>query len=263
MNKIHFYKEYIIIDGKIIVHNGKEIAKIQPYTDEAINVLTVENLSMYLNNRLNRDCMLLENKKDERVSRLDDYKKISAISATTAVAASVVAFPFIGISNDILSTFVGNVPLWAMYFSSIIPASLVVSQSISLINLSYRPSKKSINVLEETIAYEKSELLKIQDKLNELNSITSISKMPENIYEPQQIMYTTELKKLRDAINLRSSYAANKNHYKKAYEKGDLTDILSAVVKDKNVVADFIAFLDNEYANEQNDKITLKKDLKA
>ena len=131
-------------------------------------------------------------------------------------------------------------------------------QMLSLLGLSYRPSKKDIRGIEERIKYEKDMIDLFKNELEYLNSnATSNRKDQVEDMVSYEVHYKSSLDYLNQSLKLRYAYGYNPDKMIKLCEEGTLFAALIEEGFSDDVVMDFTGFIERKI--EENKKSKLGK----
>ena len=240
-------KQFMYLNGNIIVSDEKGMKPAIPYRDNIEDILILENEIEFLEKRLKEDSEKLETKKSDREFRNKDSKKISIIGSFMAVGISFGMSHLAGISHEeITNTIMGPMSEY-MAFSIPMSAGLVgFVQGISLLGLTYRPSKKEISGLEAVIKYEDDMLELFKEELQYLNDRPTFDRKDQvEDMVSYDVHYKSSLDYLSQAIKLRYSFGYNPKKIIDLYKKGELSSALLEDGFSDDVIMDFTGYIDN------------------
>ena len=243
-------KQFMYVDGNIIVSTENGMKPAISYRDNIEDILVLENEIEFLERSLKEDTEKLERKNEDRAFRNKDSLKISLVGSAMAVGVAFGVSHIVGISHEeITNTIMGPM---SEYLAFSIPMSVGLVgfvQGISLLGLTYRPSKKDIRGLEEAIKYEKQmiELFKEELKyLEERPTFERKDKVEDMI--SQEVHYKSSLDYLRQAIRLRYVFGYSQKRMISLYKSGEIYEELLKHGFSDDVIMDFSGFIE-DYLN--------------
>ena len=149
-------KQYMYINGTIVISDENGMKPAIPYVDNIEDVLVLENEIEFLEKCLKEDQEKLESKKNDRAYRTKDSKQISIVGSIIGVGAAFGVGQLVGLSHEeMTNTIMGPMSEYLAYSIPMSVGCVGFVQMLSLLGLSYRPSKKDIRGIEERIKYEK------------------------------------------------------------------------------------------------------------
>lgn len=241
-------KQYMYLNGNIVVSDENGMKPAIPYRDNIEDILVLENEIEFLENGLRETTEKLESKKSDREFRNKDSKKISIIGSVMAVGVTFGMSQLAGISHEeITNTIMGPMSEY-MAFSIPMSVGLVgFVQGISLLGLTYRPSKKELSGLEAVITYEKDMLDQFKKELQYLEERPTYER--RNQVEEMvsyDVHYKSSLDYLKQAIKLRYSFGYNPKKIITLFKNGELEVILSEEGFSDDVIMDFCGFVERK-----------------
>lgn len=233
-------KQFMIVNGKIIVLTEKGMNEPIPYVDNIEDILLFENEISYLRKVLAEDEEFLKSKIEDKGTR-----KKSAIKNTTIVTgAAMLATGAVYLSSVLVPELL-NEQTYNDLMVIIGGVGVTFGPFLGWMEYRFGPSKNIFPCYEERIKYEKEMIEILESELEYLKSHLTA----ENIgnYEemvPYDVRDEGSLKYLKDSIRLRDIYGYNKKTIMSLYSTGELTDELVKLKFDENVIMDFITYLD-------------------
>jgi hypothetical protein len=253
-------KQFMYVNGNIVVSDEVGMKPAISYRDNIEDILILENEIEFLEKSLKSDNEKLESKKEDRSFRNKDSIKISIIGSAAAVGVAFGMSHIAGISHEeITNTIMGPM---SEYLAFSIPMSVGLVgfvQGLSLLGLSYRPSKKEINGLEEAIKYEKQMIEMFKEELQYLEDRPTFDKK-DKVEEmvSYNVHYKSSLEYLSQAIRLRYVFGYNRKRMINLHRDGKLFDELTENGFSDDVIMDFAGFIEN-YLDGQDVEVQLGK----
>ena len=145
-------KQFMYVNGTIVISDENGMKPAIPYVDNIEDVLILENEIEFLEHCLKLDERALETKIGDREYRNKDSLKISLVGSALAVGATFGLSQILGLSHEnITNTIMGPMSEYLAFSIPMSVGCVGFVQMISLLGLSYRPSKKDIKGIEEKI----------------------------------------------------------------------------------------------------------------
>lgn len=240
-------KQFMYLNGNIIVSSENGMKPAIPYRDNIEDILVLENEIEFLESCLKKDSKKLETKQADRDFRNKDSKKISIVGSLMAMGVAFGGSQLLGVSHDeITNTVIGPM---SEYLAFSIPMSVGLVgfvQGISLLSLTYRPSKKELNGLEEVIRYEKDMIELFKEELQYLEDRPTFDRKDKvEDMVSYDVHYKSSLDYLRQAIKLRYSFGYNPKRIIELLNKGELEVTLSSEGFADDVIMDFVEYVNN------------------
>ena len=238
-------KQFMYVNGTIIVSDNRGMKPAISYVDNIEDILILENEIEFLELELDEDRKKLESKKKERDYRNRDSKKISIVGSIMAVGISFGMGQLAGLSHEeMTNTIMGSMSEYMAYAIPMSVGCIGFVQALSLLGLSYRPSKKDINGLEQKIIFEK-EMIKVFR--NELECLKSNPTYNRKDMVEQMVSYDVHdkysLDYLREALKLRYTYGYEPDKIMKLFEQEELYNELIEKGFSDDVIMDFLEFV--------------------
>lgn len=240
-------KQYMYLNGNIIISDENGMKPAIAYRDNIEDILVLENEIVFLENNLKADSEKLEFKKSDREFRNKDIKKISILGSVMAVGATFGVSHLTGMSHEeITNTLIGPMSEYMAFSISMSVGLVGFVQGISLLGLTYRPSKKEINGLECVVKYEKDMLNLFKEELKYLEERPTFDRK-NSVKEmvSYDVRYEFSLEYLRQAMKLRYSFGYNPKRIIDLYKKGKLSSVLLNEGFSDDVIMDFTSYIDN------------------
>ena len=252
-------KQFMYINGTIVISDENGMKPAIPYVDNIEDVLVLENEIEFLEKCLKEDQEKLESKNNDRAYRTKDSKQISIVGSIIGVGAAFGVGQLVGLSHEeMTNTIMGPMSEYLAYSIPMSVGCVGFVQMLSLLGLSYRPSKKDIRGIEERIKYEKDMIELFKDELEYLNSnATSNRKNQVEDMVSYEVHYKSTLDYLNQSLKLRYAYGYNPDKMIKLCEEGTLFATLIEEGFSDDVVMDFTGFIERKI--EENKKSKLGK----
>lgn len=252
-------KQFMYINGSIVVSDENGMKPAIPYVDNIEDILILENEIEFLETTLKEDKEKLESKNNDRAYRTKDSKQISIVGSIIGVGAAFGVGHFMGLSHEeMTNTIMGPMSEYLAYSIPMSVGCVGFVQMLSLLGLSYRPSKKDIRGIEERIKYEKDMIDIFKDELEYLSSHSTYNRKDQvEDMVSHEVHYKSSLDYLRQSLKLRYAYGYNPDRMIKLYEEGTLPMALLDEGFSDDVIMDFTGFIERKI--EENKKSKLGK----
>ncbi len=231
--------------GDIVISTENGLKPVIPYRDNIEDILILENEIEFLEKCLQADSEKLETKIADRAFRTKDSKHISIFGSMVAVAAAFGLGHVAGLSHEeMTNTIMGPMSEYLAYSIPMSAGCIGFVQMISLLGLTYRPSKKEIDGLEEKIKFEEEMLALFRKELQHLEERPTYDR--KELIEDMtsyDVHYEYSLEYLREALKLRYAFGYNTEKFIKLYEEEDLSMILLKEGFSDDVIMEFLGFL--------------------
>lgn len=245
-------REYIYMDGKVIIHSDWGNYELLEYRDNLEEILIQENLIELMENE--------EEKLNEKY--IEKTKKIKG-NKTTNILKKIILPYAIMVVLAMLTTFLMNLSFpWAIehlpYLKNIINIGPFITGSLLCTPLvisnysDYIKLVKEIKGIENQLDYLKKQMDKEQEKLEVLEK-NKTNNNEVNEFKTVQISSLDDLRKLRKHINLLFDLGYNENKYYKYYEKDKLDKKLGKYYNEKQME------IAKEYFEEKGPTLVKKK----
>lgn len=253
-------KQYMYVKDTIVVSDENGMKPPIPYIDNIEDILIIENEIEYLKRILSKSEKELQEKLDEIAYRNKDCKRVSLIGSALAVGTTFGFSQLMGLSHDeVTNTIMGPMSEYLAFSIPMSVGCVGFVQALSLLGLSYRPSKKSITALEERIKYAKEMIDIFSNELASLKENPTYSrkdKVEEMVSYDVNDEYSLEF--LREALNLRYAFGYNPKKYIKLYKSGELPKYLNERDFSADAIMDFYDFVSKRVDIELSDFISEK-----
>lgn len=252
-------KQFMIVNGQVIVATENGFREPIPYTDNIEDILLFENEIEYLRRCLATDEKKYDEKNNERIYRNKDSKKISIVGSIIGIGAVFGVSQLVGLSHEeIVDTVMGPMSEYLAFSIPMSVGCIGFVQMISLLGLSYRPSKKILSCYDERIEFEKEMIELLNDELERLKqNVTSKNILQYKEMVSYPVRDEGSLKYLQDSISLRDMYGYDPVKIMSLYYRDELSFVLKNKGYDDNSIMDFLSYLDSEVR--QKDIEELKK----
>lgn len=253
-------KQFMYINGTIVISDENGMKPAIPYVDNIEDVLVLENEIEFLEKCLKDDQEKLESKKNDRAYRTKDSKQISIVGSIIGVGTVFGFGQLFGFSHEeMTNTIMGPMSEYLAYSIPMSVGCVGFVQMLSLLGLSYRPSKKDIRGIEERIKYEKDMIDLFKDELEYLNSnATSNRKDQVEDMVSYEVHYKSSLDYLNQSLKLRYAYGYNPDKMIKLCEEGTLFAALIEEGFSDDVVMDFTGFIERKIEDSKKTKLGKK-----
>lgn len=252
-------KQFMYVNGTIVVSDENGMKPAISYVDNIEDILILENEIEFLERELKDDQEKLESKNNDRDFRNNDSKKISIVGSIIGVGAAFGVGQLAGLSHEeMTNTIMGPMSEYLAYSIPMSVGCVGFVQMISLLGLSYRPSKKDIKGIEEKIKYEKDMIDMFKEELEYLVEHPTYNR--QNQVEEMvsyDVHYKYSLDYLREALKLRYAFGYNPDRMIKLYERGELPSVLLKEGFSDDVIMEFTGFIEREI--EESKEIKLGK----
>ena len=252
-------KQFMYANGYIIISDENGMKPAIPYVDDIENRLIVENQLIFLESELKKDQEKLDSKTKERKSRTQDSIELSLVGSAVAVGATFGLAHIFGFSHEeVKNTIIGPM---SQYLSFSIPMSVVgvgYVQMLSLMGLTYRPTKSELRGLEEKIKYEEETIKELKDELEQLIANSTCDRRDE---VQEMVSYDVHSKPyidyLKESLKLRYSFGSDSNMMFYLYESGSLISTLESKGFSRDVIEEFHTFVGQrlELMNNKEEKV--------
>ena len=253
-------KQFMYVNGTIVVSDENGMKPAISYIDNIEDILILENEIEFLERELRDDQEKLESKNNDRAFRNKDSKKISIVGSIIGVGAAFGVGQLAGLSHEeMTNTIMGPMSEYLAYSIPMSVGCVGFVQMISLLGLSYRPSKKDIKGIEEKIKYEKDMIDMFKEELEYLVEHPTYNR--QNQVEEMvsyDVHYKYSLDYLREALKLRYAFGYNSNRMIKLYEKGELPSVLLKEGFSDDVIMEFIGFIERKIEESKETKLGKK-----
>ena len=254
-------KQFMYVNGTIVISDENGMKPAIPYVDNIEDVLILENEIEFLEHCLRLDERALETKISDREYRNKDSLKISLVGSALAVGATFGLSQILGLSHEnITNTIMGPMSEYLAFSIPMSVGCVGFVQMISLLGLSYRPSKKDIKGIEEKINFEKEMLAVFKDELTYLQENPTYDRR-DTVEEMKsyEVHYKYSLDYLKEALKLRYSFGYNPDKFIKLYEDGQLPFVLTEEGFSDDVVMEFISFIEKRIKEQEKEVKSVKK----
>lgn len=253
-------KQFMYVNGTIVVSDENGMKPAISYVDNIEDILILENEIEFLERELKDDQEKLESKNNDRDFRNKDSKKISIVGSIIGVGAAFGVGQLAGLSHEeMTNTIMGPMSEYLAYSIPMSVGCVGFVQMISLLGLSYRPSKKDIKGIEEKIKYEKDMIDMFKDELEYLVEHPTYNR--QNQVEEMvsyDVHYKYSLDYLREALKLRYAFGYNPDRMIKLYERGELPSVLLKEGFSDDVIMEFTGFIEREIEESKETKLGKK-----
>lgn len=254
-------KRFMYVGDSIVVSDENGMKAPIPYVDNIEDVLILENEIEYLKKCLEEDSSKIEHKSKERLMRSKECKKISLVGSVLAVGVGFGVSEITGYSHmEVVNNAFGQMSEYLSMSIALSTSGIVFSNVISLLGLSFMPSKKEINGYKEKVEYEK-EMIDVLGKeleyLKEHLTVKNKDKVTKML--PYTVHYQGSIEYLMSALKLRYAYGYNYKSIMELYENGELADALIKEGFADDVIMDFITFIERRKEIEKQEVELLKK----
>lgn len=245
-------KQFMYINGTIVVSDENGMKPAIPYVDNIEDILILENEIEFLEHCLKLDERALETKNDDRKYRNKDSLKLSLVGSAIAVGTTFGISHILGISHEeITNTVMGPMSEYLAFSIPMSVGCVGFVQVLSLLGLSYRPSKKDIKGIEEKIKFEKEMLAIFKDELTYLQeNPTYDRKDTVEDMKSYEVHYKYSLEYIKEALRLRYAFGYNPDKFIKLYQAGELAPALDVEGFSDDVIMEFTGFVER-YLEEQ------------
>ena len=253
-------KQFMYINGTIVVSDENGMKPAIPYVDNIEDILILENEIEFLENVLREDQEKLESKNNDRAYRTKDSKKISIVGSIIGVGTAFGVGHLFRLSHEeMTNTIMGPMSEYLAYSIPMSVGCVGFVQMISLLGLSYRPSKKDIRGIEERIKYQKDMIDIFKDELEYLSSHTTCNRKDQvEDMVSYEVHYKSSLDYLRESLKLRYAYGYNPDRMIKLYEEGTLPKALLDEGFSDDVIMDFTCFIERKLEENRESKLGKK-----
>ena len=238
-------KQFMYVNGTIVISDENGMKPAIPYVDNIEDILILENEIEFLKHCLKLDERALETKIGDREYRNKDSLKISLVGSAIAVGATFGLSQILGFSHEnITNTIMGPMSEYLAFSIPMSVGCVGFVQMISLLGLSYRPSKKDIKGIEEKIKYEKEMIELFKQELNYLleNPTYDRKDIVEDM-KSYEVHYKYSIEYLKEVLKLRYAFGYNSDRFIKLYEEGKLAVTLTHEGFSDDVVMDFMDYV--------------------
>ena len=252
-------KQFMYVNGTIVVSDENGMKPAIPYRDNIEDILVLENEIEFLESCLKKDSKKLETKQADRDFRNKDSKKISIVGSIIGVGAAFGLAQVFGFSHEeVKNTIIGPM---SRYLSFSIPMSVGgvgFFQMLSLMGLTYRPTKSELRGLEEKIKYEEETIKELKDELEQLIANSTCDRRDE---VQEMVSYDVHSKPyidyLKESLKLRYSFGSDSNMMFYLYESGSLISTLESKGFSRDVIEEFHTFVGQrlELMNKKEEKV--------
>lgn len=253
-------KQFMYVNGTIVVSDENGMKPAISYVDNIEDILILENEIEFLERELKDDQEKLESKNNDRDFRNKDSKKISIVGSIIGVGAAFGVGQLAGLSHEeMTNTIMGPMSEYLAYSIPMSVGCVGFVQMISLLGLSYRPSKKDIKGIEEKIKYEKDMIDMFKDELEYLVEHPTYNR--QNQVEEMvsyDVHYKYSLDYLREALKLRYAFGYNPDRMIKLYERGELPSVLLKEGFSDDVIMEFSGFIERKIEESKETKLGKK-----
>ncbi len=225
-------KSYMYTEETVVVTTDTGILPPIDYVDNIEHILKLENEIEFLRKAYEADNKALQDKYEQCDYRKKDSLKvfgfIAGVSIVTAIASKLL-FPDSVLSHAALVTGAAFAP------------------TMSLVGLSFRPSKQDIRGYEEKVKFEKETIGFLEEEKGFLENNPSYSRLG-NIREGLvvELDSTFTLKYYEDAIKLRYEFGYNPDKFIAWYNEGDLALRLRAAGVADEAVMEFMSYVERQ-----------------
>lgn len=234
-------KQFMLVNGKVIVSTEEGMKGPITYTDSLEDILAFENELEYLNKCLAEDEEFLKKQTEERISRRKSALKTTGIVGGAAVVASGVCYlgckAIPGLADQVVVD---------QLITTICGVGVMFGPFLGWMEVKTGPTKNILSCYEERIAYEKEMIEIIGTELEELrtNQATkNIGKYEE--MTPYSVRDKGSIEYLEDSIRLRDLFGYNRDKIMKLYYEEKLLFVLRDKKYDENAIMDFLLYLDS------------------
>lgn len=224
---------------KLISESG--VISYIPYRKDIERIITLQNQLEYLEQEFDEDNTFLENYK-----RREEFVKKDILNCGCGATAATIGFAVIVymLAGSLEPAFIAGSACGGFCFSS---------TAFAYLKQSYRRDIASfdevVKYLLRVIPEKKAELAQMQQQ----DDTTKDNLMnPDN--EEKSVPVQQSLQALRDGVHLRYEYGRNKKKYLKMFKKNILSLSLHILGCSEDAIADFLIFMEQEYAKEQENQ---------
>lgn len=170
-------KEYMLGTNGVLISTDDGLKVGIPYVDNLEERLITENEISFLEQQLSADEKKLKDTIAERASHLSSYKTLLLFTTGCALVVpfAVSALCTSGMEDILVSTMFGEMSAYWANIVCTMPASLLFSQVLPAVLLTYRPSKKSVLGYQGRVDYEKEVLEQKRNYLENLQKENVVS----------------------------------------------------------------------------------------
>lgn len=226
-------KEYVYIDGKVIIEDENGNKKVQQYSDKTEEILVQENLIETIEERIKK---LGERIKKNNISN----KPYIPVILPTVIFALIIVMPIVnllGVNTDIINTIFGSMNelslIWGVVSFLILPLSILMELQL------YRDNKHLINRKRgDIVEYEYliNQLSKEKEKLEKLNISQTITS--KNVdYKVEKVNDLNKLRELQNWLILYNDLGYEIEKYYTYYQQGKLEEKLNKYYNEYGIAA--------------------------
>ena len=238
-------KQFMYINGTIVVSDENGMKPAIPYVDNIEDMLILQNEIDFLETQLEVDKKDLKTKKEEIAYRNKDSKMISTWGSLLAVGATFGISSFMGLSHEeMTNTILGPMSEYLAFSIPMSVGCVGFVQMVSLLGLSYRPSKKSIIGLEEKISCAEEMMKTLKSELTYLED-NATSDRYANVEEmiSYYVNSNSSIELLKEILKLRYSFGYDSEYFYKLLVNGSLEEKLIAEGFSDIAIMDFSEYV--------------------
>ena len=247
-------KNMVISKGMVFVSDKDGIKPGVPFTNNIVDKVILETIIGHLDSQIDKEHKSLDDKINERKTRLTDYKKMLLFTTGASVVCPVAVSLISGMYKNTMDTILGEMNAALGFSIVMIPSLLLFSQFLISYGLTARPSKKSVNGYSERLNYQIEVLHELKGKLFALETDKASDKINEfEENTPIDINVDASLKYYEDSAKLRYVYGSQYKEVMKKYHNGTLTEYLKNSGLDETAIVDFVLFVEHKIAQEKEE----------
>lgn len=256
-------KSYVYVNGDVVAKGEKDIEKVVSYCDNIGERFVVQNVIEYLEKQLAKDSKEVESKINDRECRVKNYKKLVPLTGALSVAVPLVlsGISVIGNHPETINIAFGDFSPYTATVVTITPVTIVLGQCLASLELFFRPSKGEIAGYEEMVKYEEETLDEQKNNLAILCGDNRRDNEPtqSNALVVYEVKDESALKRVKDNLKLRYAFGSHRDKIYEMYKTNTLLEAMKEHGFCDDAIADFMIFVQQEYAKNNDESVTLGK----